>query len=74
METNTGKTFLKLTDKHFPKTNRFHYIFYRNNVSVSYSYLPNFANMIKAHNNKSCLRRKPKTNLNVIANKRMLVL
>ena len=52
VETNIGKTFLKLIDKHFPKTNRFHKIFNRNNVKVSYGCLPNFANMIKAHNNR----------------------
>ena len=52
VETNIGKTFLKLIDKHFPKTNKFHKIFNRNNVKVSYSCLPNFANMIKSHNNR----------------------
>ena len=57
METNIGKTFLKLTDKHFPKLTS-SYIFYRNNVNVSYSYLPNFANMIKAHNNRILLEEK----------------
>ena len=52
VETNIGKTFLKLIDKHFPKTNKFHKIFNRNNVKVSYSCLPNFANMIKSNNNR----------------------
>ena len=52
VETNIGKTFLKLIDKHFPKTNKFHKIFHRNNVKVSYSCLHNFANMIKSHNNR----------------------
>ena len=52
VETNIGKTFLKLIDKHFPKTNKFHKLFNRNNVKVSYSCLPNFANMIKSHNNR----------------------
>ena len=50
VETNIGKTFLKLIEKHFPKTNTFHKIFNRNNVS--YSCLPNFANMIKSSNNR----------------------
>ena len=49
VETNIGKTFLKLIDKYFPKTNKFHKIFNRNNVKVSYSDLPNFANMITWH-------------------------
>ena len=30
VETNIGKTFLKLIGKHFPKTNKFHKIFNRN--------------------------------------------
>ena len=51
VETNIGKTFLKLIDKHIPKTNKFHK-FKRNNVKVSYSCLPNFAKMIKSHNNR----------------------
>ena len=52
MERNIGETFLKLIDKHFPKTNKYHKIFNRSNVKVSYSCLPNFANMIKSHNNR----------------------
>ena len=52
VETNIGKKFLKLIDKHFAKTNKFHKIFYRNNVKVSYSCLPNFANIIKSHNHR----------------------
>ena len=58
VETNTGKTFLKLIDKHVPKTNKFHKIFNRNNVKVSYSCLPNFANMIKSHNNRMLSEEK----------------
>ena len=69
-ETNIGKTFLTLLDKHFPKTNKFHKIFNKNNVKVSYSCLPNF----KHTTTESCMRRKPKTNLNVIVNRKMLVL
>ena len=30
MQTNIGKTFLKLIEKHFPKANSFHKIFNRN--------------------------------------------
>ena len=50
--TNIGKTFVKRNNKHFPKTNKFQIIFNRNNAKVSYSCLPNFANMIKPHNNR----------------------
>ena len=52
VETNIGKTFLNLIDKHFLKTNKFQKIFNRNNVKVSSSCLPNFGNMIKSHNNR----------------------
>ena len=69
METNIGKTFLKPIDKHFPKTIKYHKIF-----RVSYSYLPNFANMIKSLNNRILPKRKPKTNLNVIVDRKILVL
>ena len=74
METNIGKTFLKLIDKHFPKTNKFCKIFNRNNVKVSYSCLPNFANIIKSHNNRILSEEKPKINLKVIADRKILVL
>ena len=59
VETNIGKSFLKLIDKHFPKINKFHKIFNRNNVKISYSCLPNFANKIKSHNN--IIRSEEKT-------------
>ena len=52
-ETNIGKTSLKLTDKHFPKTNKLHKIFNGNNVRVSNSCLPSFASMIKSLNNRT---------------------
>ena len=52
METNVGKTFLKFIDKHFPKAMKFHKMFNKNNVKVSYSCLPDLANMIKSRNNK----------------------
>ena len=74
VETNISKTFLKLIDKHFPKTNKLHKIFNRNNVKVSYSCLPVFANMIKSRNNRILTEEKPKFNLNVNANRKMLVL
>ena len=58
METNIGKTFLKRIDKHLPKTSTFHKIFNRNNLKVSYSCLPSFANMIKLHNNRILFEEK----------------
>ena len=48
----TGKKFLQILDKHFPKLHKFHKPFNRNNVKVSYSYLSNFASIINSHNKK----------------------
>ena len=44
--------FLKLIDKHFPKSHIFHKVFNRNNVKVSYSCTSNLRNLIKQHNAK----------------------
>ena len=63
VETNIGKTFLNLIVKHFPKTNKFHKIFNRNTVRVSYSCLPNFVNMIKLLNNRILLQEKTQDQL-----------
>ena len=73
-ERNIGKTFLKRIDKHSPKTNMFHKIFNRNNVKVRYSCLHNFANIIKAYNKRILYEQKTQTSLNVIADRKMLVL
>ena len=76
VEINIRKTFLKLLDKHFLKTNKFHKIFNKNNVKVSYSGLPNFANMIQQYHStiESCPKKKLKINLNVIDDRKILVL
>ena len=50
VETNIGKTFLKLIEKHFLKINKSRKIF--NNVKVSYSCLSNLANLIKSRNKR----------------------
>ena len=55
VETNTGNNFLKVTDKYW--------ILKRNNIEVSYSCLPVFANTIKkSTTTESYLKRQPKTN------------
>ena len=58
VKTNIGEMFRKLFDKHFLKTSKLHKIFNRNNVKVSCSCLPNFANMIKSHNNRILSEQK----------------
>ena len=49
--TNIAKIFLKLVDKHFPRTHRFHKIFNRNTIKVSYSCVSNVQQLIKKHSN-----------------------
>ena len=48
--TRVGQKFLKLIDKHFPVGSKLHKVFNRNTVKVSYSCMPNMANIIKRHN------------------------
>ena len=50
--TNVAKTFLQLIGLHFPPSNKFHKIFNRNNVKVSYCCTQNVENIIKSHNKK----------------------
>ena len=52
LKTNVAKKFLTLLDKCFPKSHKFHKLFNRNNVKVSYSCLPNISNIITSHNRK----------------------
>ena len=54
VETNIGKTFLKLVKKRFPRHN-FHNIFNKNTMKISYSCMRNIS-LIIASNNKSILR------------------
>ena len=48
--TNIGQKFLGLLDKHFPNNHKFHKIFNRNTVKVSYGCMPNVAAAISSHN------------------------
>ena len=50
VQTNVAKSSLQLIDKHFPKSNKLHKVFNRNNLEVSYSYTTNTANIVKNHN------------------------
>ena len=50
--TNVGKHFLSLIDKHFPKSHKFHKLFNRNNVKISYGCMPNMKSIINSHNQK----------------------
>ena len=52
VRTNIAKTFLKLIDKYFPRSNKLNKIFNRNTVKVSYSCTENMEQIIKSHNKK----------------------
>ena len=52
VSTNVAKKFLCLIDMHFPKHHRYHKLFNRNTVKVSYSCMPNMAAIISSHNAK----------------------
>ena len=40
VETNIGKLFLRLINKHFPPTHKYRKVFYRNAIKISYSCMP----------------------------------
>ena len=50
--TSVAKKFLQLTNLHFPPSSKFHKIFNRNNVKVSYCCTQNVGNIIKSRNKK----------------------
>ena len=50
VETNIGKTFLKLVKKHFLRNNSFHKIFNKNTIKISYSFMRNIISIIASHN------------------------
>ena len=50
VETNVGRTFLKLLDTHFPPGHILRPIMNRNKVKVSYRCLPNMGSVIAKHN------------------------
>ena len=56
------KTFLKLLDKYFPKSNKLHKISNRNTVKVSYCCAENLSCIIRSHN-KNVINGKKPTNV-----------
>ena len=61
VKTKTDKFFLQLIKKHFPKEYKFHKIFNRNTLKLSYSCMPNIKTKINAHNRK-ILQNAPSKN------------
>ena len=52
VKTNISRTFLNLISKHFPKQHKYHSLFNKNNVKVSYSCMDNMKSIINKHNKK----------------------
>ena len=50
VKTNVGKQFLELIDTHFHRGHKYHKLFNRKNVKVSYSCMKNMGAIIAAHN------------------------
>ena len=50
MKTNIGKEFLQLLRTHFHRNHKFHKIFNKNNVKLSYSCTRNIASILSSHN------------------------
>ena len=61
VKTRIGKFFLQLIEKHFSKEHKFHKIFNRNTLKLSYSCMPNIKTKINSHNRKS-LQNTPSKN------------
>ena len=59
VKTNIGRKFLQLLETHFPQNNRFHKIFNRNTVKVSYGCMPNIGAAINAHNRAILEEQQP---------------
>ena len=61
VKTNVAKVFMRLVDKHFPRHRKYYKLFYRNNIKLSYSSMPNMNNVIQRHNFKIMKNPAPST-------------
>ena len=52
IKTRIGEEFFKILNKHFPKGSKFHKLFNKNNVKLSYSCMPSMKSVISGHNQK----------------------
>ena len=50
--TSIAKRFFNILDLHFPKTNKFHNLFNRNSVKVSYCFTEYLSSILKTRNKK----------------------
>ena len=62
VQTNIGKIFLHLINKHFPTSSKLHKIFNKNTLKLSYSCTENMSQIIKKHNKKIAKPKSKETN------------
>ena len=62
VKTNVAQKFLRLIDKHFPKSSKLHKIFNRNSIKVSYSCMLNVKSNISSHNHLVLKKANASTN------------
>ena len=62
VRTKVGAKYLKLINKHFPKTSPLHKLFNRNTCKISYKTTPNLKRIIAAHNAKLLRESEPNNN------------
>ena len=62
VKTNVAQLFLRLLDKHFPKSHLLHKIFNRITIKVSYSCRNNVSQIIKQHNRNVSNKKEKETN------------
>ena len=65
LETNLGHKFLNLLAKHFPKSHRYHKLFNKNSVKLSYSCTPNVSMLIKKFNRKKLAKAHEQAEISV---------
>ena len=58
VSSNIGKFFLLLIQKHFPHNHKYHKIFNKNIVKISYSYMANIKSIINMHNKEVITENK----------------
>ena len=63
VKTNIGKEFFKIINKHFTQDHKYHNIFNRKTVKLSYSCMTNVKSIIQAHNRK--IMEQDNVNVNV---------
>jgi len=71
VKTNIGQQFMKIIDKHFPKTNPLHKVFNRNTTKISYSCMPNIKQIITNHNRAIIARDNTNASTNAGCNCRI---